>query len=271
MDLLFAFWAFFALLQHMFPVSAVTVTVDIGTTYQEIDGFGFSQAFGRANDVKNLPAAQQKQTLDLLFNTTNGAGMTILRNRVGSGGLGDSIEPNSPGSSNATPMYVWDGDDSGQVRLLTFPAFPLYCFSHLEVLLGLVQPTSQILWRLHLLCRRMERSRLHEDEQQPERRWLFMWRLGRIVLEWRLEAGVCGFSGEVCSGLCLCRHRRHAFGIFERAGLCVSFSLLVWYVRQKGPDELIYSTSYSSMQSNGQQVADFIKVCFTLDRIIRRR
>lgn len=96
-------------------VTAITVTIDPSTTFQQMDGFGFSEAFGRANDVKNLPVAQQKQTLDLLFNSSTGAGFTILRNRIGSGGVGDSIEPNSPGSPSATPVYDWDGDDSGQV------------------------------------------------------------------------------------------------------------------------------------------------------------
>lgn len=65
--------------------------------------------------MKNYPAAQQQTVLDLLFNPTTGAGLTILRVRVGSGGAGDSILPTSPGSPNATPKYVWDGDDSGQV------------------------------------------------------------------------------------------------------------------------------------------------------------
>ncbi|KAF8311270.1 glycoside hydrolase [Clavulina sp. PMI_390] len=99
--------------------AAVTVNVTVGTTYQTIDGFGFSQAFGRANDVKNSPAAEAKMTLDLLFSTTTGAGFTILRNRIGSGGSGDSIEPTSPGSPSATPSYTWDGNDSGQVWFST--------------------------------------------------------------------------------------------------------------------------------------------------------
>jgi len=93
----------------------VTVTVNVAQTFQTMDGFGFSQAFGRANDIKGLPAASQKQALDFLFNTTTGAGMTILRNRIGSGGTGDSIEPTSPGSPSAAPMYVWDDNDTGQV------------------------------------------------------------------------------------------------------------------------------------------------------------
>ncbi|KAJ6477869.1 glycoside hydrolase [Mycena vitilis] len=93
----------------------VTVTVNVAQTFQTMDGFGFSQAFGRANDIKGLPAASQEQALDFLFNTTRGAGLTILRNRIGSGGTGDSIEPTSPGSPTTMPTYVWDDNDAGQV------------------------------------------------------------------------------------------------------------------------------------------------------------
>lgn len=91
------------------------VTVNLNTTLQEIDGFGISQAFGRAKEFYNMAANPRQQGLDYLFSTTTGAGFTIIRNRIGSGGSGDSILPNSPGSPNGTPQYVWDGDDSGQV------------------------------------------------------------------------------------------------------------------------------------------------------------
>ncbi|KAF3935406.1 hypothetical protein ABW20_dc0103194 [Dactylellina cionopaga] len=91
------------------------ITVNVATTYQIIDGFGFSQAFGRATEFKNAAATIQKQALDLLFSTTTGAGFSIIRNRIGSGGSGDSILPSSPGSPSGTPKYVWDNDDKGQV------------------------------------------------------------------------------------------------------------------------------------------------------------
>ncbi|KAJ6261969.1 hypothetical protein Dda_2770 [Drechslerella dactyloides] len=91
------------------------ITVNVGTTYQTIEGFGFSQAFGRASEFKNAPAALRTKALDLLFSTTAGAGFSIIRNRVGSGGSGDSILPTNPGSPSATPRYVWDNDDRGQV------------------------------------------------------------------------------------------------------------------------------------------------------------
>ncbi|KAJ0123351.1 glycoside hydrolase family 30 protein [Diaporthe amygdali] len=108
-----------AFLAHLGLVAAQTaITVNLGTTYQQIDGFGFSQAFGRAKEFQNLGTSPAKQQgLDYLFNTTTGAGFTIIRNRIGSGGSGDSILPTSPGSPSGTPTYVWDNDDSGQVWL----------------------------------------------------------------------------------------------------------------------------------------------------------
>lgn len=107
-----------AVLWHVaLAVAQTAIKIDLATTYQTIDGFGFSQAFGRASEFEAVNATAQKQGLDLLFSTTTGAGMTIVRNRIGSGGSGDSIEPTSPGSPSAAPSYVWDGDDKGQVWL----------------------------------------------------------------------------------------------------------------------------------------------------------
>lgn len=98
-------------------VAQTSITVDTGTTYQTVDGFGFSQAFGRAEELKAASSAVQKEALDLLFSTSTGAGFSIIRNRIGSGGSGDSILPTSPGSPDAAPSYIWDGDDSGQFWL----------------------------------------------------------------------------------------------------------------------------------------------------------
>ncbi|KAJ0316452.1 hypothetical protein Brms1b_005482 [Colletotrichum noveboracense] len=91
------------------------ITVDTSSKLQKIDGFGFSQAFGRAKEFQNAPAALQQEALDLLFSTDKGAGFSIIRNRIGSGGKGDSILPTSPGSPSGKPTYSWDDDNSGQV------------------------------------------------------------------------------------------------------------------------------------------------------------
>lgn len=98
------------------PAYAASAIVINGTTkYQKIDGFGFSEAFGRAASMAQATPDVQKQMLDLLFSTKTGAGFTILRNIINSDA--SSIEPTSPGSPTATPTYVWDGSDSSQVWL----------------------------------------------------------------------------------------------------------------------------------------------------------
>lgn len=98
-------------------VAQTQVTIKTGTTFQTIDGFGFSEAFGFGVGIQDAPSAQQTQALNYMFSTTEGAGMTILRNRIAAD-PGDTIEPNSPGSPSATPSYVWNGNDEGQVRII---------------------------------------------------------------------------------------------------------------------------------------------------------
>lgn len=92
---------------------ANTITLDPSITYQKIIGFGFSEAFGHAKQIYNLSPDTRQQVLDILFNTTSGAGLTILRNIITTGG----IEPTSPGSATKTPTYTWDGSDNEQVWL----------------------------------------------------------------------------------------------------------------------------------------------------------
>jgi O-glycosyl hydrolase len=98
-------------------LSQTQITVNVGSTLQQIDGFGISEAFGHATEFQNLASGPQKQGLDYLFSTTTGAGLTIIRNRIGSGGSGDSIEPTGPSSPSGTATYVWDDNDTGQVWL----------------------------------------------------------------------------------------------------------------------------------------------------------
>lgn len=97
--------------------AASSVTIDGSTHYQTMDGFGFSNAFGPAQTLKNLSSSsEQRQILDLLFSTSTGAGFSILRNLLPSDAA-HTIEPTSPGSPSATPTYTWDHDSWGQVWL----------------------------------------------------------------------------------------------------------------------------------------------------------
>lgn len=114
----------------------VVVRVDTARTYQVFDGLGISQAFQRARQIygsDGLSEAGSARVLNLLFGNRTGAGLTILRNGIGSSSVGggydvmSSIAP-EPSGTNGTvleaswwnssiPRYVFDGDDSGQMRL----------------------------------------------------------------------------------------------------------------------------------------------------------
>lgn len=100
--------------------AGTTLTVDLSTTYQRIDGFGTSEAFQRAVQMSQLPEEGQRRALDILFSTTNGAGLTILRNGIGSSPDMSSdhmvsIAPKSPGSPDNPLIYEWDGSDNKQL------------------------------------------------------------------------------------------------------------------------------------------------------------
>ncbi|KAI1878479.1 uncharacterized protein JN550_000661 [Neoarthrinium moseri] len=101
--------------------AASDITVDLTKTYQTMDGFGCSFAFQRANLITNMSdKTKQRQLLDLLFNTTTGAGLSIVRNGIGSSPDSSSdhmntFAPKNPGGPKAAPQDTWDGKDSGQL------------------------------------------------------------------------------------------------------------------------------------------------------------
>ncbi|KAK4251390.1 GH30 family xylanase [Corynascus novoguineensis] len=97
-----------------------TITVDLAVQYQKIDGFGTSEAFQRAVQMSRLPEAGQRKALDILFSTTKGAGLSILRNGIGSSPDMSSdhmvsIAPKNPGSPSNPLIYEWDGSDNKQL------------------------------------------------------------------------------------------------------------------------------------------------------------
>ncbi|HEY6786069.1 MAG TPA: putative Ig domain-containing protein, partial [Trebonia sp.] len=86
-------------------LAASTATINGGTTFQTITGFGASESFGEAATVMGASSSVQQQALGDLYSPTSGAGLTILRNEV-SADSGDTIEPTAPSSPSATPSYV---------------------------------------------------------------------------------------------------------------------------------------------------------------------
>ncbi|MFI7006249.1 glycoside hydrolase [Streptomyces sp. NPDC050145] len=107
------------------PAERVRAGIDFGAELQTVDGFGFSMAFQRADllhGARGLSPAKQREVLDLLLSKEKGAGLSILRLGIGSStdrvyDHMPTILPTDPGGPDATPKYVWDGWDGGQVWL----------------------------------------------------------------------------------------------------------------------------------------------------------
>ena len=103
------------------PASAtpegVSASVDGNATYQRIAGFGSSEAFLQAKLLMGDPPSVQTEVLDLLYSRDSGAGLTILRNQIGSTSLFGTIEPTAPAGPTAAPTYAPLGDDDGQLWL----------------------------------------------------------------------------------------------------------------------------------------------------------
>lgn len=102
-------------------LASAQIVVNATETNQVIRGIGYSEAFQRAQRVYNtVSEATQQEMFDLLHDPVAGAGFSLLRIGIGSSPNSssdwmNSIEPESPGSPDAEPTYVWDRNDSSQV------------------------------------------------------------------------------------------------------------------------------------------------------------
>ncbi|KAF7320748.1 Glycoside hydrolase [Mycena chlorophos] len=105
-----------ALFSALVGVHAQTVTITSAQTFQTMDGFGLSEAYGSAADLYSLAYNYPAAPFDYLF-SEGYAQFSILRLQIADGANG--ILPTSPGSPDAEPTYVWDGDDNGQVWVAT--------------------------------------------------------------------------------------------------------------------------------------------------------
>ncbi len=68
------------------PWCATTVSVSLDTLVREIDGFGASSAW-YADNWQAMPEPRRSDLIDALFDTTDGIGLSILRNRLDPGFL----------------------------------------------------------------------------------------------------------------------------------------------------------------------------------------
>jgi O-glycosyl hydrolase len=207
--------------------SGSTVTVDLSKTYQTIDGFGFSTAFQRAKLITDMTdKTKQRQLLDLLFNTTTGAGLTIVRTGIGSSPDSSSdhmntFAPTNPGGPKAAPKYQWDGKDSGQV-FVAQEAAKTYG----------VRTFYADAWSAP--------GYMKTNGQDTN------------------GGAICGVTGATCSS----GDWRQAFADYLVAYVKFYAAAGVNITHLGFLNEPDFSASYASMSSNGQQAADFIKVLY---------
>ncbi|KAF2648834.1 glycoside hydrolase family 30 protein [Lophiostoma macrostomum CBS 122681] len=211
-------------------IVAQKVTIDLAKKYQTMDGFGFSGAFQRANLIVNLQEPKQTEVLNLLFNTTSGAGFSILRNGVGSSkdsskDYMNTILPNCPSAPDGTPEYKWDGKDSGQLWL-----------SQQAVKYG-VKTFYANAWSAP--------GCMKTNGQDSN------------------GGKLCGISGTNCKSgdwkQAYANYFIKYIQLYAEAGVKISH---LGFLNE--PD---YTTAYASMSSNGNEAAEFIKVLRpTLDK-----
>src|ERR1700677_3151065 len=79
---------------------------------QQIDGFGFSEAFHAARLIQNLSDKDRTDLLNLMFSVNGGMGYSILRNQIGSGPLGAGVKDGTVASIEpASGEFNWTGDE----------------------------------------------------------------------------------------------------------------------------------------------------------------
>lgn len=207
--------------------SGSTITVDLTKTYQTIDGFGFSTAFQRANLITNMSdKIKQRQLLDLLFNTTTGAGFTIIRTGIGSSPDSTSdhmntFAPTNSGGPKAAPKYQWDGKDSGQ------------------------------LWVAQEAVNTYGVKTFYADAWSAP---------GYMKTNGKDTNGgnICGVTGASCSS----GDWRQAYADYLVAYVKFYAAAGVNITHLGFLNEPEFAASYASMSSNGNQAADFIKVLY---------
>ncbi|MBB4804480.1 O-glycosyl hydrolase [Flavobacterium nitrogenifigens] len=67
-----------------------TVTVNAGTTYQTMDGFGYTLTEGSCEVISGMAATQQNQLLNDLYNPTTGLNASVVRISIGASDLSSS-------------------------------------------------------------------------------------------------------------------------------------------------------------------------------------
>jgi glucosylceramidase len=70
--------------------NSTKITLNEGTTYQTIDGFGFTLTEGSAEVIYDMAATQQNTLLNEIFNTSSGVGVSVIRISIGASDMSSS-------------------------------------------------------------------------------------------------------------------------------------------------------------------------------------
>lgn len=96
--------------------AASNVTLVWKTTYQDIDGFGVSEAFHQSKNIELLGDTKRDEIYDYLFSTTKGAGFSIFRSILGDGGSwGNATD--GPNKTMQPSENTWDWIESNDDQI----------------------------------------------------------------------------------------------------------------------------------------------------------
>ncbi|XMA09161.1 hypothetical protein WAI453_001952 [Rhynchosporium graminicola] len=202
------------------------IQVSPQTKYQKYDGTGISQAFKRSALIHNLSPEYSKLALDFLFSNTTGAGLTILRNGIGSSPTDDkdfmySIAVNVPASNSSEIDYVpFLREDNYQVWL----------------------STEAIARGVHTI-------------------YADAWSADGYMKTTGIDnkgGNLCGVTGTNCATGDW--RQSYANKLVRYINNYKSHGITIDYVGFLNEPDL--NTSYASMQSTGQQAADFLKIFY---------
>ncbi|KAK5130480.1 hypothetical protein LTR08_002002 [Meristemomyces frigidus] len=202
------------------------VCLEPDTKYQGYDGIGVSEAFQRSLVLHELNTASQNLALDYLFSNISGAGMTILRN-----GIGSSPEDGFDHMKSITPTAP--RSNSSQLNYIPLPRNDEY----------------QVWLSYQAIARGV--NYIYADAWSADG---YMKTNGTEIYGGYL----CGVTNTSCST----GDWRQAYAdkIVRYLEDYRALGITIDYVGFLNEPDL--STPYASMQSDGQQAADFLKVLY---------
>ncbi|MCJ1402268.1 hypothetical protein MMC11_005488 [Xylographa trunciseda] len=215
-----------AIAQAAAQASGPSVQINTNQKFQTYDGIGVAEAFQRSLVLHELDPEYQNLALDYLFSNTNGAGFTILRN-----GLGSS--PDDPFDLMKSIAPIAPASNSSQLNYIPLPRDDEY----------------QV-WLSHQAIARGVKY-IYADAWSADG---YMKTTGTDT-----NGGyICGVTNATC-----------ATGDWRQSYANKLVKYLLDYQAQginidylgflNEPD---LSTAYASMQSSGQQAADFLDILY---------